>query len=331
MNRLRQLRKESGLSSDLVGQALGLSARSILRYENEMQNMNADIIRAFANFYNVSADYILYLSDFKNSSNVNITIDDKIDIFYKNNPLYDIRMLFFILHFYKMLPVAKDQFSHKINIHISFFKEVFNSSIARNLAYNVQNSLNSLLKKRIKLLVKDKNALPKFVGSSLISNYHIDLDSKNVEIEISNNIYNYINTLRKTTFILDSSDLFSESNSFIFYLIEKNKINLSYKEFKSLCSYSLIDKCKESNKNFHISSDDDNVLNNFDLQIFLSLLCKIPAIKYVYDNIKGHIKIEPILKDFSFDEEKNTFILNEFNINATDIFIILEEDEFKYF
>ncbi|MFL8710794.1 helix-turn-helix domain-containing protein [Clostridioides sp. GD02377] len=331
MNRLRQLRKEAGLSSNLVGQAIGLTERSVLRYENETQNMNANIIRAFANFYNVSADYILCLSDFKNSSNVNISIDDKMDIFYQNTPLYDIRMLFFILHFYKMLPVTKDQFSHKINMHISFFKEVFNSSISGNLAYDVQDSLNSLSKKRIKLLVKDKNVFSEFFGSSLISNYHIDLDSQNVEIEISNNIYNYINTISETTFILDSSDLFSESNSFIFSLIEKNKVNLSYKEFKSLCSYSLMDKCKKSNKNFHISSEDDNVLNNFDLQVFLSLLCKMPAIKYVYDSIRGHVKIKPILNDFSFDEEKNTFSLSSFNINTTDIFIILEEDEFKYF
>lgn len=49
--------------------------------------MNADIIRAFANFYNVSADYILCLSDLKDSSNVNILIDDKMDIFTKT-PLY---------------------------------------------------------------------------------------------------------------------------------------------------------------------------------------------------------------------------------------------------
>ncbi|MDM9944149.1 helix-turn-helix domain-containing protein [Clostridioides difficile] len=331
MNRLRQLRKEADLSSNLVGQAIGLSARSVVRYENETQNMNANIIRAFANFYNVSADYILCLSDLKNSSNVDILIDDKIDLFYKNTPLYEIRTLFFILQCYKMLPVTRNPFSHKITMPISFFKEVFNSSIVKNLAYDVQTSLNSLLKKRIKLVVKDKSILSELIGSSLISNYHIDLDSQNVEIEISSNIYNYINTIWATTFILDSSNLFSESNSCIFYLIEKNKKTLSYKEFKSICNYSLIDKCSDSNEKFHISSNNSNALNNFNLQLFLSLLCKIPTIKQVYNSIRGHIKIEPILDDFSFDKEKNTFNLGEFNINTTDSFIILEEEEFKYF
>lgn len=331
MNRLRQLRKEAGLSSSLVGQAIGLTERSVLRYENETQNMNANIIRAFANFYNVSADYILCLSDLKNSSNVDILIDNKIDLFYRDTPLYEIRTLFFILHFYKMLPVTKNQFSHKINMPISFFKEVFNSSIVKNLVYDVQTSLNSLLKKRIKLVVKDKNILFELIGSSLISNYHIDLDNQNVEIEISSNIYNYINTIWSTTFILDSSDLFSESNHYIFSLIESNKKTLSYKEFKSICNYSLIDKCKNSNEKFHISSNDSSTLNNFDLQLFLSLLCKIPSIKHVYDSIGGHIKMKPILDDFSFDKGKNTFNLGKFNINTTDSFIILDEEEFKYF
>ncbi|HBG5344038.1 TPA: helix-turn-helix transcriptional regulator [Clostridioides difficile] len=331
MNRLKQLRKEAGLSSNLVGKAIGLNERSVLRYENETQNMNANIIRAFANFYNVSADYILCLSDSKDFSNVDVLIDDKIDLFYQTTNLYEIRTLFFILHFYKMLPVTKSQFSHKINMPVSFFKEVFNYSIVKNLVYDVQSSLNSLLKKRIKLVVKDKNTLSELIGSSLISNYHIDLDSQNVEIEINNNIYNYINTIRSTTFILDSSDLFSESNHYIFSLIEKNKNTLSSKEFKSNSNYSLMDKCKQSNENLHITSNDLNALDNFDLHVYLSLLCEIPAIKHVYDSIKGHIKIKPILDDFYFDKEKNTFSLGKFNINTTDSFIILDDEEFKYF
>ncbi|HBG2132402.1 TPA: helix-turn-helix transcriptional regulator [Clostridioides difficile] len=331
MNRLRQLRKEADLSSNIVAKAIGLTERSILRYENETQNMNANIIRAFANFYNVSADYILCLSDLKDSSNINISIDDKMDMFYQNTPLYEITTLFYILDLYKVVPITKNKFFYKITVPIDYFKDVFNSSIVRNLVYDVQDSLNSLLKKRIKLLVKDENTLSDFTGSSLISNYHIDLDSQNVEIEISRKIYNYINTIKSTTFILDSSDLFSESNQYIFSLIEKNKKTLSYKEFKSNCNYSLMEKCKQSDEKLHFSSNDINALNNFDLHVYLSLLCQMPAIKYVYNNIKGCIKIEPILSDFSFDKENSTFNLSKFNINTTDYFIIFEEEEFKYF
>lgn len=92
-----------------------------------------------------------------------------------------------------------------------------------------------------------------------------------------------------------------------------------------------MEKCKESDEKLHISSNDINALNNFDLHVYLSLLCQIPAIKYVYNNIKECIKIEPILSDFSFDKEKSIFNLSKFNINTTDYFIIFEEEEFKYF
>lgn len=126
---------------------------------------------------------------------------------------------------YKVVPITKNKFFYKITVPIAYFKDVFNFSIVRNLVYDVQDSLNSLLKKRIKLIVKDENTLSDVDGSSLISNYHIDLDSQNVEIEISRKIYNYINTIKSTTFILDSSDLFSESNQYIFSLIEKTKMS----------------------------------------------------------------------------------------------------------
>lgn len=70
-NRLRELRKKIGKSQEVVGGLLNISQSRMSDYENGICAIPSDVLMLFADYYKVTIDYILGLSD--NSSNVQCT------------------------------------------------------------------------------------------------------------------------------------------------------------------------------------------------------------------------------------------------------------------
>ena len=70
-NRLRELRKKIGKSQEIVGGLLNISQSRMSDYENGICAIPSDALMLFADYYKVTTDYILGLSD--NSSNVQYT------------------------------------------------------------------------------------------------------------------------------------------------------------------------------------------------------------------------------------------------------------------
>lgn len=70
-NRLRELRKNLGKSQEVIGGLLGISQSRMSDYENGICAIPSDALILFADYYKVTTDYILGLSD--NSSNVQCT------------------------------------------------------------------------------------------------------------------------------------------------------------------------------------------------------------------------------------------------------------------
>ena len=62
--RLRDLRKDHGLSMKQLSIKVGISDACISRWENGQTIVNADQLIIFAKFFNVSTDYLLGLRDF---------------------------------------------------------------------------------------------------------------------------------------------------------------------------------------------------------------------------------------------------------------------------
>jgi len=62
--RLKELRKERGLSMKQLALKVGIGDASISRWENEQSIVNADQLIVFAKFFNVSIDYLVGLRDF---------------------------------------------------------------------------------------------------------------------------------------------------------------------------------------------------------------------------------------------------------------------------
>jgi transcriptional regulator with XRE-family HTH domain len=61
--RLKQLRIENGLKLKEVAAALNVTIRSINRYEDGTREPSIDILVKFCKLYDVSADYLVGLTD----------------------------------------------------------------------------------------------------------------------------------------------------------------------------------------------------------------------------------------------------------------------------
>jgi transcriptional regulator with XRE-family HTH domain len=61
--RLRELRFEKNLTMEKAAKIVGIAKSTYAGYESEFRQPSLDKITLFANFYNVSVDYILCLTD----------------------------------------------------------------------------------------------------------------------------------------------------------------------------------------------------------------------------------------------------------------------------
>lgn len=78
MIRLRVLRQEQNISMKQLGDIVGVAESTISLYETEKRKVDTDMLIKFANYFNVSTDYLLGVSDERNSSldSDNIGYDD---------------------------------------------------------------------------------------------------------------------------------------------------------------------------------------------------------------------------------------------------------------
>ena len=70
MNRLKQLRIEKNLLQSDIAKIIGVSDRAVGFYETGRRDMNTETLSVLANFFNVTIDYLLGISDIRN-------LDDK--------------------------------------------------------------------------------------------------------------------------------------------------------------------------------------------------------------------------------------------------------------
>ena len=61
--RIKELRLERGLTQAQLAKELNTSQKSISKYETEVWDLNTGMIIALSKFFEVSADYLLGLTD----------------------------------------------------------------------------------------------------------------------------------------------------------------------------------------------------------------------------------------------------------------------------
>lgn len=70
MNRLKELRKEKGLTQEELAKELKTTKLTISNWENEKYLIRADKAKIIANYFNVTIAYLLGHSDFEKSSSL---------------------------------------------------------------------------------------------------------------------------------------------------------------------------------------------------------------------------------------------------------------------
>ncbi|HBF1820725.1 TPA: helix-turn-helix transcriptional regulator [Clostridioides difficile] len=309
MNRLKELRTGKKLSIQKLAENLNVSNEIILEYENEDGYIEHDTLRKISDFYNVSYNYILGLSEEKETSDIKVLLQYKVDSFYKTTPNYELKLLFFI--FNKLI----ESKSYKATFSINEFKEIFNSPY-EYLSSSIEYSLRILINKTLKIFTKTNDRYI-WSGTNIITSW--SSSGKVFDIEISQALFNYLKEEKPVTFLLDYHNLFENSIKVISYLIESNEA-ITFDELKSLFNY----KEESSLNTAHVEMD---TLDDFDLlyRFFSLLSSKI----IVVEKVDSGILLAPFLDDFTFNYDKKAFKIGKFNIDINNPFLILNENDFK--
>ncbi|AEY64809.1 helix-turn-helix transcriptional regulator [Clostridium sp. BNL1100] len=79
-NRLRELRKEKGLTQMELAKQLNVSDRSVGFYETGERDPDTDTLRKLSDFFDVSIDYLLCRSDIRKTGKVETKAYHNLDI-----------------------------------------------------------------------------------------------------------------------------------------------------------------------------------------------------------------------------------------------------------
>ena len=87
MNRVKELREEMGWTQKYLGSVLNVKNSAISKYENGRATLTEDTIIKLAKLFNVTSDYILGLSDYRNFDQFISEIDRTSSMLYVNEPV----------------------------------------------------------------------------------------------------------------------------------------------------------------------------------------------------------------------------------------------------
>lgn len=80
--RLRELRRQRHMIQAIVAANIGISQQSLSKYETDISHIKVDVLIKLAQYYNVTSDYILGLSDMKRDLNGQMRVSEAIDEYY---------------------------------------------------------------------------------------------------------------------------------------------------------------------------------------------------------------------------------------------------------
>ena len=87
-NRLKDMRLKRGISQKILGIEIGVSQQNISKYENDIASIPIDVVIAMSEYFKVSTDYILGLSDERYNLKMQMTFNKEVDEYYEIIELY---------------------------------------------------------------------------------------------------------------------------------------------------------------------------------------------------------------------------------------------------
>lgn len=101
-SRIKQLRENRGLIQEILASELGITQQMLSKYERDVLCIKVDVLKRIAEYFNVTTDYLLGVSevkrDLQGQMKVNKTLDTYYDLIeiYKGLDEYDQEMVWSI-------------------------------------------------------------------------------------------------------------------------------------------------------------------------------------------------------------------------------------------
>ena len=102
-SRIKQLRENRGLIQEILASELGITQQMLSKYERDVLCIKVDVLKRIAEYFNVTTDYLLGVSevkrDLQGQMKVNKTVDTYYDLIeiYKGLDEYDQEMVWSIM------------------------------------------------------------------------------------------------------------------------------------------------------------------------------------------------------------------------------------------
>lgn len=102
-SRIKQLRENRGLIQEILASELGITQQMLSKYERDVLCIKVDVLKRIAEYFNVTTDYLLGVSevkrDLQGQMKVNKTLDTYYDLIeiYKGLDEYDHEMVWSIM------------------------------------------------------------------------------------------------------------------------------------------------------------------------------------------------------------------------------------------
>ena len=102
-SRIKQLRENRGLIQEILASELGITQQMLSKYERDVLCIKVDVLKKIAEYFNVTTDYLLGISevkrDLQGQMNMNKTLDTYYDLIeiYKGLDEYDQEMVWSIM------------------------------------------------------------------------------------------------------------------------------------------------------------------------------------------------------------------------------------------
>lgn len=102
-SRIKQLRENRGLIQEILASELGITQQMLNKYERDVLCIKVDVLKRIAEYFNVTTDYLLGVSevkrDLQGQMKVNKTLDTYYDLIeiYKGLDEYDQEMVWSIM------------------------------------------------------------------------------------------------------------------------------------------------------------------------------------------------------------------------------------------
>lgn len=102
-SRIKQLRENRGLVQEILAAELGITQQMLSKYERDILCIKVDVLMKIAEYFNVTTDYLLGISevkrDLQGQMKMNKTLDTYYDLIeiYKDLDEYDQKMVWSIM------------------------------------------------------------------------------------------------------------------------------------------------------------------------------------------------------------------------------------------